>query len=156
MVKEYTYKLQGNGKDSWTVTEKDDDGNIINKYMVYEKPDGFAASIEEALEVKKDQIDKRTQELIFEGFSFAGLHWSLSINAQINWNNLPQLPEIVFPLAIQDVDGNNYNLEYSDRMNFYYTAVNIKNSHLQSGNILKTQVSQLTNITEILNFQDPR
>ena len=59
MVKEYTYKLQGNGKDSWTVTEKDDDGNIINKYMVYEKPDGFAASIEEALEVKKDQIDKR-------------------------------------------------------------------------------------------------
>ena len=69
---------------------------------------------------------------------------------------MPQLPEIVFPLAIQDVDGNNYNLEYSDRMNFYYTAVNIKNSHLQSGNILKTQVSQLTNITEILNFQDPR
>ena len=50
MVKEYTYKLQGNGKDSWTVTEKDDDGNIINKYMVYEKPDGFAASIEEALD----------------------------------------------------------------------------------------------------------
>ena len=113
-------------------------------------------TLEEALEVKKNQIDKRTQELIFEGFSFAGLHWSLSINAQINWNNLPQLPEIVFPLAIQDVDGNNYNLEYSDRMNFYYTAVNIKNSHLQSGNILKTQVSQLTNITEILNFQDPR
>ena len=113
-------------------------------------------SLEEAINFKKDQIDKRTQELIFEGFSFAGLHWSLSINAQINWNNLPQLPEIVFPLAIQDVDGNNYNLEYSDRMNFYYTAVNIKNSHLQSGNILKTQVSQLTNITEILNFQDSR
>ena len=113
-------------------------------------------TLEEAINFKKDQIDKRTQELIFEGFSFAGLHWSLSINAQINWNNLPQLPEIVFPLAIQDVDGNNYNLEYSDRMNFYYTAVNIKNSHLQSGNILKTQVSQLTNITEILNFQDPR
>ena len=56
-------------------------------------------SLEEAINFKKDQIDKRTQELIFEGFSFAGLHWSLSINAQINWNNLPQLPEIVFPLA---------------------------------------------------------
>ena len=156
MVKEYTYKSQGDGRDSWVVVEKDDSGNIINKYMTYEKPDGFAASIEEALEVKKNQIDKRTQELIFEGFSFAGLHWSLSINAQIDWNNLPQLPEIVFPLAIQDVDGNNYNLEYSDRMNFYYTAVNIKNSHLQSGNILKTQVSQLTTIQEILTFVDPR
>ena len=113
-------------------------------------------SLEEAINFKKDQIDKRTQELIFEGFAFAGLNWSLSINAQINWNNIPQLPEIVFPLAIQDMDGNNYNLEYSDRMNFYYTAVNIKNSHLQSGNILKTQVSQLTTIQEILTFVDPR
>ena len=159
MVKEYTYKLQGDGRDSWTVVEKDDNGNIINKYMVYEKPEGFANTIEEALEVKKDQIDSRTQELIFEGFNYPSNStnkWSLSINAQINWNNIPQLPQIVFPLEIQDMEGNNYNLEYSDRMNFYYTAVNIKNSHLQSGNILKTQVSQLTTIQEILTFVDPR
>ena len=113
-------------------------------------------SLEEAINFKKDQIDKRTQELIFEGFSFAGLHWSLSINAQINWINLPQLPEIVFPLAIQDINGNNYNLEYSDRMNFYYTSVNIKNTHLQSGNALKKQILQLTTIEEVISFLDPR
>ena len=35
MVKEYTYKSQGDGRDSWLVVEKDDSGNIINKYMTY-------------------------------------------------------------------------------------------------------------------------
>jgi len=156
MTKEYTYKLQGNGKDSWTVIERDDSNNIINKYMIYEKPEGFANTIEEALIVKKDQIDKRTQELIFEGFSFAGLHWSLSINAQSNWSNLPKMPEFAFPLNMQDMDGTDYVLSYEERMNFYYTAMAAKNTHLQSGNALKTQVSELTNIEEILNFVDPR
>lgn len=156
MVKEYTYKSQGDGRDSWVVVEKDDSGNIINKYMTYEKPDGFAASIEEALEVKKNQIDKRTQELIFEGFSFAGLHWSLSINAQINWGNLPQLPQGAFPLPIQDVNGNDYNLQYADRLNFYYAAVGAKNTHLQSGSVLKREVSDMQTIQDVLNFQDPR
>ena len=113
-------------------------------------------TLEEALEVKKNQIDKRTQELIFEGFSFAGLHWSLSINAQINWGNLPQLPQGAFPLPIQDVNGNDYNLQYADRLNFYYAAVGAKNTHLQSGSVLKREVSDMQTIQDVLNFQDPR
>lgn len=156
MEKEYIYKKQGDGRDSWIVIEKDDNGNIINKYMIYEKPEGYAKTIEEVLEVKKDEIDKRTQELIFEGFTFNNLRWSLSINAQINWSNLPQMPEFIFPLNIQDMDGINYVLSYEERMNFYYTAMAAKNTHLQSGNALKTQVSKLTTIQEILTFKDPR
>lgn len=113
-------------------------------------------SLEEAINFKKDQIDKRTQELIFEGFSFAGLHWSLSINAQINWGNLPQLPQGAFPLPIQDVNGNDYNLQYADRLNFYYAAVGAKNTHLQSGSVLKREVSDMQTIQDVLNFQDPR
>lgn len=113
-------------------------------------------SLEEAINFKKDQIDKRTQELIFKGFSFAGLHWSLSINAQINWGNLPQLPQGAFPLPIQDVNGNDYNLQYADRLNFYYAAVGAKNTHLQSGSVLKREVSDMQTIQDVLNFQDPR
>ena len=113
-------------------------------------------SLEEAINFKKDQIDKRTQELIFEGFSFAGLHWSLSINAQVNWGNLPQLPQGAFPLPIQDVNGNDYNLQYADRLNFYYAAVGAKNTHLQSGSVLKREVSDMQTIQDVLNFQDPR
>ena len=38
MEKEYIYKLQGDGKDSWICIEKDDQGNESTRYMVYEKP----------------------------------------------------------------------------------------------------------------------
>lgn len=34
----YSYKKQGDGRDSWTVTETDDNGQLINRYMVYEDP----------------------------------------------------------------------------------------------------------------------
>lgn len=160
MRKEITYKLQGNGLDSWNIKEFDFDENqeekLINAYVVYEKPTDYINTLKEAFNIKLEQIDSRTQELIFQGFAFAGLHWSLSIKAQINWTNLPKMPEFAFPLNMQDMDGTDYVLSYEERMNFYYTAMAAKNTHLQSGNALKTQVSELTNIEEILNFVDPR
>jgi hypothetical protein len=38
MRKTYTYKLQGDGSDSWTVTEYDENDEVISVYMVYEDP----------------------------------------------------------------------------------------------------------------------
>lgn len=38
MRKEYTYKLQGDGRDSWTVTEFDEFDEVVSVYMVYEDP----------------------------------------------------------------------------------------------------------------------
>lgn len=38
MRKEYQYKLQGDGSDSWIVSEYNDNNELINKYMVYEDP----------------------------------------------------------------------------------------------------------------------
>ncbi len=39
-MKEYEYKKQGDGSDSWTVTEWEDETKkvMVNKYMVYEDP----------------------------------------------------------------------------------------------------------------------
>lgn len=62
MRKEYQYKLQGDGRDSWTVSEYDDNDELINKYMVYEDPTiqigtalkaVLAATPEEIVEIKK-------------------------------------------------------------------------------------------------------
>lgn len=36
--KEYQYKLQGDGTDSWIVSEYDEDDKLISKYMVFEDP----------------------------------------------------------------------------------------------------------------------
>lgn len=38
MRKTYTYKLQGDGTDSWTVTELNEFDEIVSVYMVYEDP----------------------------------------------------------------------------------------------------------------------
>jgi hypothetical protein len=38
MRKEYKYKLQGDGRDSWTVTEFNELDEVISVYMVYEDP----------------------------------------------------------------------------------------------------------------------
>jgi hypothetical protein len=38
MRKEYDYKLQGDGTDSWTVSEYDDKDVLISKYIVLEDP----------------------------------------------------------------------------------------------------------------------
>jgi hypothetical protein len=35
----YTYKRQGDGKDSWAVSETDSEGTVINRYMIYENPE---------------------------------------------------------------------------------------------------------------------
>jgi hypothetical protein len=62
MRKTYTYKLQGDGSDSWTVTEINEFDEIVSVYMVYENPTqevGTAlkavmnASAEELIEIKK-------------------------------------------------------------------------------------------------------
>jgi hypothetical protein len=60
MKKTYTYKLQGDGRDSWIVTEYNDNDEVITCYMVYEDPNigpalkaVLSASPEEITEIKK-------------------------------------------------------------------------------------------------------
>ena len=112
--------------------------------------------LQEAIENKIKEIDRNTETLIFRGFEYNGLTFSLSTNAQINWSNLPNLPEQIFPLTILSKNDEPYSLKYSEVMNFYLTAVNGKNKHLQSGNLVKQEILKLKNSEEIINFKDDR
>lgn len=38
MIKQYEYKLQGDGTDSWVVSEYDDNDLLTSKYVVLEDP----------------------------------------------------------------------------------------------------------------------
>jgi hypothetical protein len=49
MRKEYTYKLQGDGSDSWEVREYDENNELINIYMVYKDPNAIGGTALEAL-----------------------------------------------------------------------------------------------------------
>ena len=151
-------KIEAREDDSFFTGEKEI--LVINGFYHQKTALGLFPFVAETLEEFKDlklyEIDKKTQGLIFKGFQYANLTWSLSITAQINWSNLLQLPDALFPLPIQAKDLTVYNLPLDERMNFYLTALNSKNLPLQSGHALKLQVQAMTTIDEINNFTDNR
>lgn len=62
MRKEYQYKLQGDGTDSWVVSEYNENDELVTSYMVYEDPTNNtgnalkavqSATPEELIEIKK-------------------------------------------------------------------------------------------------------
>lgn len=113
-------------------------------------------TLEELKSEKIDNIDFRTKQLINDGFNFDGHIFSLSVEAQINWSNMLNFPDQMFPLNVIDRDDNLYILDLSNKMNFYLSALNGKNMHLQSGGVLKTQVKNAQTIEEVELIIDNR
>ena len=62
MEKIYTYKLQGDGRDSWRVDEIEiiDDVEITASYMVYEDPE---AKVNPAIEILKNSTPEEIVEI---------------------------------------------------------------------------------------------
>jgi hypothetical protein len=152
-----TYKKQGDGRDTWVVKEYED-GVLINSYMVDKLPEGYADTLQEAMTIKKDLIDKRTSELINEGIVFKGVLLSMSKEAQTNYLGLPKVRPEKFPLPFMSKDDTKVAmvLNEADAEDLYYLAWDKISSEKMSGGSLKMQVNSLTTIEEVLNFVDPR
>lgn len=62
MEKQFAYKKQSDGRDSWIVSEVDDKGNLLNKYMVYENPEA-EKPINPAIEILKNSTPEELEEI---------------------------------------------------------------------------------------------
>lgn len=113
-------------------------------------------TLDEVKSLKKDQIDQKTQELIFKGFEFEGHRWSLSEYAQINWSNIPNADYSEFPMTMMDMDCKLYILTLDKRMDFYNKVFSIVKSIRIAGSTYVYQMMQLTTKDDVLNFVDPR
>lgn len=60
MEKVYTYKKQGDGRDSWRCDEIEN-GNIVNSYMVYEDPNS-----PKAIDISGVDIDTLTDDQLLK------------------------------------------------------------------------------------------
>jgi hypothetical protein len=119
------------------------DGNI---------KDGYSKKIETLTDYKNyliDLQDKKTEQLIYSGFTFDGSLFSLSINAQINWSNLLNIPQAMFPLNLSTKDDNIYVLNFNNVQNFYFTALGKKSEYLQSGNDVKKRINECLTFEEL-------
>lgn len=143
----------GDDNNYWYFTIED---ILTQEWIEYQNYINPSLTLIEVKKNKKDEIDKNTQDLIFKGFTYAELLWSMSITAQINWSNLPSIPESLYPINLLSQSDDIYILSFEKRMNFYLTAVGYKNGLLQSGSMLKMQVETKTNINEVINFIDNR
>jgi hypothetical protein len=113
-------------------------------------------TLDELKDIRYAEIDMNTQDLISKGFPFAGHMFSMSITAQINWSNFPNLPDALFPLTIIDMLEGPYVLALADKLNFYYTALNYKNTQLQSGGVLKGTIKACADVACVTAVVDTR
>ena len=100
-----------------------------------------------------DKIDVFIQEKIFKGFDFDGKTFSMSVNAQLNWSNMLNIPDELFPLNVTTKNDGNYILTLPNRSSFYYTCLNYKHDCLNYGNTLKNKLNLLKTEAEILAFE---
>jgi hypothetical protein len=109
--------------------------------------------------LKYNAIDRRTGELISQGFAYANKQFSLSQNAQINISALNQTRnELTYPINYNTIDDLDiYDVvDATDMNNMYMTALVVKKGHLDSGTALKNQVRAATTSIEIDSVIDNR
>jgi len=86
-------------------------------------------------------IDSNTRSLIAAGFTYDSQTFSLSTNAQANWNNLHnQESEFTWPLDVSTIDHDEYSLIQANLHAFWTAAKDALNGHLDSGRALKKSI----------------
>lgn len=149
-----TYEITKNTSGKFDITYVN--GDIISKEF-YSNADGsnkqdiksgYVLKVNTLNDYKKHLIniqDKKTEDLILSGFTFDGNLFSLSVNAQVNWSNLLNIPEVMFPLNLSTKDDNIYVLNFNNVPNFYFTALSKKSECLQLGNLVKKRINECVN-----------
>jgi hypothetical protein len=108
---------------------------------------------------KVEEIDKRTAELINEGFEFCGIQFSASLQSQTrilaSFTSKDIMPYPVTWMSKDDTTA----LEITDATmmaNFYINGLLTLKSKIDQGSILKLQVAAATSIEEIDLIADSR
>ena len=123
---------------------------VIVEKDIKENPDGLPTqvSLDNYRTLKANAIDRRSEELIAQGFEFppaSGKIFSLSESAQTNilaLDNTRDDPALVYPINYNTIDDlDSYDVPDSATLhNMYLTALSTKKGHLDSGTVLKAQV----------------
>lgn len=125
-------------------------------YYDHDTP-GLVQSLSAKKESRFIEIDIKTGQLIAAGFSFDSQTFSLSANAQANWNTLKsQESEFTWPVEISTADNNTYSLAQVDLSTFWQTGRDTVKGHLDSGRSLKKQVYDAANEAAVDAVVDTR
>ena len=103
------------------------------------------------------EIDAKTGGLISAGFVYDSKTFSLSPNAQANWNSLmDNQSEFNWPVDITTIDNDTYSLEVANISAFWNAAKNVLKGHLDTGRVLKKEIFDATDKTSVDAVVDNR
>lgn len=109
---------------------------------------------------KNAEIDKRTVELINEGFTFNTKTFSLSTEAQIKWQGMKTGSDnglLTYPVKITTIDDLEDSLADATAVNDFFAAgLSAVKGHLDSGRALKVDVANATTVAEVNAVVDNR
>lgn len=111
-------------------------------------------TLEEYKQIRYNEIDCKSGELISQGFTYQSKVFSLSQNAQINLLALDETrndPALTYPIVYNTIDDvDTYNVtDATDLHNMYLTALATKKGILDSGTTLKTSIRNATTEAEV-------
>ena len=108
-------------------------------------------------EFRYEEIDIKTATLISVGFTFDGETFSLSANAQRNWDSIKtSKADYSFPLDITAKDNNTYVLTNPNVQAFWVAARDAVKAPLDSGRILKKAIFDAIDIAAVNAVIDNR
>jgi hypothetical protein len=119
-------------------------------------------TIDELKNKRCQEVDLKTEQLIFSGFSFDGKLFSLSDNAQRNWMGISAaisaglLTEQDFPFTLSAKDDTIYKLSWANRNNFMACVLRGISIPKGAGTALKNQILLAQTIEEINAIVDNR
>ena len=106
-----------------------------------------------------NEINDKTGELILLGYTYQGMQFPLSGNAQDNLLGMFTAKDyLTYPVALNNIDDTDvYNLiNAADVVNLYMTALATKKARLDAGTALKTQINACTTALEVQAIIDNR
>jgi hypothetical protein len=118
-------------------------------------------TLEDAKHLKYNEINRKTEDIIGEGYVFAGKTFSLSANGQTNILALEvtkDSPNLSYPVSFNTIDDSEtFYIPDSETLHeMYLTALATKKSALDSGTDLKNLIKDATTIDEVDAVQDNR
>ncbi len=119
--------------------------SIIEKDILYNDGTPTELTLAEYKQLKLNDINKRTDELIAQGFTFDSKQFGLDVNRRLDWLGLEVLKSsLTFPKTIISMDGSGYSIAEADVINFILTGAGVYKGHIASGGSLKAQVLAAT------------
>jgi hypothetical protein len=140
---------------------RDGSQTVVEENVKFNDGTKVIATLPNYKSLRYNEIDRKTGELILNGFIYASKTFSLSYNAQINILALDETrndPALIYPIQYNTIDDlDTYSVvDATDLHNMYLAALSTKKGIIDSGTVLKTEIRNAQTEAEVDAIIDNR